>query len=448
LIKNSNDIVLTTEPVQQNHKQKLTGQEFNTHKSIFQLLPIFIVSMLVLGCRKDSDNEYPEIQIQSPNAQSVYQYNDDLPIKITFTDNIILQEISIELVNLTDMRVFSSSRLFPDQAAYNYNESITLNDRYWPSGQMFMRVIASDGTHTTTQIQEFYYGEAPIEIEDEWRVISNNPGYSIFNQHDQLIHSDLKEYACGGYEPRTGKYWLAHTDGSLINRSINADYTLSTFLLSTFPSCCFYDPALEKHFIGGENGNIWTWQNGNIQSLVSDDNKKVRQISSRNGNLFVWKEEPVTGQDYVFVYNIDSGVLINAIVATFNIESISEFNSNQIVVTGNENNQAKFGFIQSNSEVISQNFTLTETSPIQKTWPALDGAIWALHETGLIFYHSGLSYMQVINGIHPIKIITDKSNHQYRVITTDYIYAIDSQLNNSLLDVQKNIIDYFILYNK
>ena len=139
---------------------------------------------------------------------------------------------------------------------------------------------------------------------------------------------------------------------------------------------------------------------------------------------------------------------MNSIIATYEIESISELNTHQIVVTGNENNQAKFGLIQSNSEVITQNFTLTETSPIQNTWPALDGGIWALHETGLIFYHSELSNMQVINEIQPKKIITDKSNHQYRIITSNHIYAIDSQLNISLMDVQKNIIDYFILYNR
>jgi len=409
---------------------------------------MFSFIILVLGCRKDLDNQLPEIQISLPLALTTFQFNEKLPIKIHFSDNQKLQQLSIELIHLSDMRVLFSSRIFPKDKTYDYLQDIPLNDRYWPEGKMFLKVIANDGINSTTEIREFFYGEAPMEIADEWRVIANESGYSIFNLHDQWIHSESKEYAYSGYEPRSGKYWIAHHDGSLITRSLQTDYTISTITLESTPSCSFYATELEKYFIGGENGAIWIWQNGNTQSFRSADNKKVRQICSLNDYLFVWKEEPVTEQDYIFVYNIHSGALVNSVISVINIQSIAELNAEQIVVAGNENGSAKFGLLQYNSVVISENFTLTEQSAIQNIWPALDGGIWGLHNNGLVYYNAGLANMQLVDGILAKKIIKDKVNQEHIIITDNSIFRINSQLNGTLIITQKNIIDYLILYNK
>lgn len=411
-------------------------------------LKLLVITIIVFSCRKAKDSKSPEIEIISPAIQSSYLYNQDLPIKISFHDDQQLDVLQIELVGTIDNRVFAATTLYPNNASYVYDQNIPLNDRYWPEGKMFVRVTASDGFNTSTQIQEFNYGEAPLTIDDEWRIIQSGATYSIFNLQDQLIFSNNKVYALGGYEPRSGKYWLAHSDGTCLNRTINDDFNETTFNLGTTPLTSYYDEEREQYFIGGANGSIWKWQNGNTQSYGDADNKRVRQIAATQQHLFAWKEDPVTGQDFINVYFIESGTLMNSVIAAYDIASIVRFDDELILLAGNQNGTSLFGFLQSNSESIMQNYSLTEVTPVQHLWPALDGWIWALHDAGLIRYDANLSGMLFASGIEPLKIIIDRVQQQYKIITSSGVYLIDAQFNIVGFTSYNNIADYFILYNK
>lgn len=98
---------------------------------------MFSFIILILGCRKDLDNQLPEIQISLPLALTTFQFNEKLPINIHFSDNQKLQQLSIELIHLSDMRVLFSSRIFPNDKTYDYLQDIPLNDRYWPEEKCF-----------------------------------------------------------------------------------------------------------------------------------------------------------------------------------------------------------------------------------------------------------------------------------------------------------------------
>ncbi|MFM7106541.1 MAG: hypothetical protein ACKOW8_13575, partial [Flavobacteriales bacterium] len=315
--------------------------------------------MMITACRKNKDTSSPQVDILSPVSTSSYTYNDDLPVRIVFSDDQTLDQLQIELVSTNNNKVFFASTLYPTVATYIFDEIIPLRDRYWPEGKMFVRATASDGINTSTQIQEFYYGEAPLSIDNEWRVIHDGQGYMILDSDNQLIHSETKEYVGGGYEPRTGKYWIAHSDGSLINRSTSSDYTLSTFTLATIPVTTYYGKEREEYFIGCANGSIWKWQNGNVQSFVLGDNKNVRQITANKSHLFVWMEEPVTGQDYINIYNIETGAAMNSVIATYDLTSIGKYSDEEIIIAGNIKGTSHFGFLVPDSESIIQNYAFT-----------------------------------------------------------------------------------------
>ncbi len=407
-----------------------------------------MISAIITACRKPKDNTSPRIEILSPQLQSSYSYSEILPVRITFSDEQPLDQVQIELVRTDDQIVFFAKTLYPNVATYVFDENILLQDRYWPEGEMFLRVTASDGTNTSAQIRSIDYGEAPLTLDNEWRILRDGQGYSVFSLQNQLIHSESKGYVCGGYEPRTGKYWFAHNDGTLVSRSVTNEYEVSTFNLGAIPLTSNYALHLEQFFLGCENGSIWKWQNGNVQSFVASDNRKVRQIASTNDHLFVWKEDPVTGQDHIFVYYIQSGAQMNSVISTFDIASIVNSSNQKILVAGNSNGNSQFGWLQPQSEAILSNFTFTETSPVQNLWPAINGGFFAMHNTGLIYYSADLTSMQSAEGILPLQILIDPVHLQYRVITSNGVYRMDIDLNSSVFIPQKNIIDYILLYNK
>ena len=400
------------------------------------------------ACRKHKDNTSPQIEILSPAIQSSYAYNDILLVSIQFSDDNILNQLQIELVSSYNNRVLYSSTYYLEVATYVFNESISLQDRYWPEGEIFLRATASDGINTSTQIRELYYGEAPLTIDNEWRIAEVSQGYSIFNLQDELILAETKEYVGGGYEPRSGKYWVAHGDGTLASRSIAEEYDVSTFSLGSKPLTSFYDRDLEQFFIGCENGSIWKWQNGNVQSFVVSDNQKVRQITANSTHLFVWKEESVTGQDHICIYNILSGTLVNSVISSFNIASIAHSTGEKILVAGNDNGTAQFRWLQSDSEALLAFFTFTEISAVKHVWQAMNGGVFALHDSGLFYYSADLASMQFVAGILPINIIIDYANQEYLLLNANGVYRLDTTLNNSVFIAQGNIIDYILLYNK
>ena len=407
-----------------------------------------IIALILLACKKKEDTESPQIEILSPQLFATYSYPGNLPIHFIAKDNHELKKLQVEVIRTADMQVFYTKDIYPNEANYPFEESLPLDDKYWPQGEMFLRITASDRNNSSTQIREFNYGEAPLTIDDEWRIIQSGYTYSIFNLQDQLIYTNNKVYSFGGYEPRSGKYWLAHSDGTCLNRNITDEFNETTFNLGTTPLTSYYDEEREQYFIGGENGSIWKWQNGNTQSYAGTDNKRVRQIAATQQHLFAWKEDPVTGQDLIFVYFIDSGILMNSVIATYDLASIIRFDEELILVAGNQNGTSRFGFLQSNSVAIMQNYSLTEVTPVQHLWSALDGWIWALHDAGLIRYDANLSGMLLAAGIEPLKIIIDRVQQQYKIITTSGVYLIDAQFNILGFTPYNNMADYFILYNK
>ena len=412
------------------------------------LTGIGIFALLCSSCSKNKDRIPPQIQITHPAIQSSFSYNETLTVRADVSDDIRLEEVIIELVSSTDLRVLYYSVLHPDISTYTFEQNIPLLDRYWESGKMFVRVTANDGFNTALQIKEFYYNELPRMNHNEWRVVQNPQSYFILNLQDEVIHTEYLEYVCGGYEPRTEKFWIAHGDGSLISRALWNETSLSSFMLGSKPTTSHYSEEYEKFFIGCENGAIWSWQNGSIQGFREAEDSKVKAITSCNDLIYVWREEPVTGQDFIAVYRLENGTIINSIVAENELTAITKFNNDKIIVAANVNGVATFGFVEAYSSAITQNYTQTEITSVQNLWPSLTGGIFALQEIGLISYNQDLTAMQTIQGIRPSKIITDLAGQEYRMITQEGVYRLNSQHEGQLISSKQNIIDYLIIYNK
>ncbi|MCU0436156.1 MAG: hypothetical protein MUC87_22055 [Bacteroidia bacterium] len=123
-----------------------------------------LVLVVLWSCRRQNDEEPPRISFIQPAAGINVSAFDTLRLVIKVSDNEMLSECGIRVVNSALVPVFpevvQSLSGREDTVRMNY----VLNDARVPSGTCYIEVRVSDGPNNARQYRQIQFAEAPLQL--------------------------------------------------------------------------------------------------------------------------------------------------------------------------------------------------------------------------------------------------------------------------------------------
>jgi hypothetical protein len=116
-----------------------------TQNIVFSVL---IVTSFFFACKKKKDEELPKIEIVSPSIGDKYNDDNDIDFIINVSDNVIVENIKVNLVDADKRAVSSTLTEFPKQKKYEWKSYVTIDaSKINASGTYYLNFVANDGTN-------------------------------------------------------------------------------------------------------------------------------------------------------------------------------------------------------------------------------------------------------------------------------------------------------------
>lgn len=128
-----------------------------TQNIVFSVL---IVTSFFFACKKKKDEELPKIEIVSPNTGDNFNDNNDVDFTINVSDNVMIENLKVNLVDADKRAVSSTLTEFPKQKKYEWKSYITIDaSKINASGTYYLNFVANDGTNVESVYLPVYITE-------------------------------------------------------------------------------------------------------------------------------------------------------------------------------------------------------------------------------------------------------------------------------------------------
>lgn len=244
-----------------------------------RLLIFLLISILFSQCKKDEDEEVPQVFFEYPTENQSYKVLDLISLKIRASDNQKLERLSVSLVKANGKQlVLSAKSIELNQASYVWETNYLLSDSLLESGNYFLKAEAFDGNNSFSAfrlIRVEALAKRRIGILAALNHSSSAEVYEFSNgQSKLLLHSisTLKEIACNSYDQAL---WLLPNKGNEINayRLKSSEKVYQAEVMSSF-SNPFEDLVVS-----------------NRQTFYSHSGGRVKGVSSVFGDNFLHQAE-------------------------------------------------------------------------------------------------------------------------------------------------------------
>jgi len=116
------------------------------------------------GCRKDDDGEPPTVRILSPTAASTFALPATIPVRIAVTDDHIVENVVIDLVNADGISIAASVSASVNATSATIERDLIIADERLRSGTYTLAVRASDGSNDGRAFQGITLLETPLRL--------------------------------------------------------------------------------------------------------------------------------------------------------------------------------------------------------------------------------------------------------------------------------------------
>ena len=237
-----------------------------------QILISICFMLLYCSCTKSDDNP-PEVYVQSPLTNESFQLPCEIKVSGYVVDNDKVDRVEVDLVSENSSAILQGVDLDGDSSYFSYDLSLFLEDRLLLNGNYFINIKAYDefGNFSSKYIS-IYLNEIPKTLESLIYITSNTNQTFIYQQ-DSLGSSQLvKQFP--------GKHLLSIGNSRSQHLFVGSDQNGEFFDLSNFNNLCNVPVVSTNYplFIDGSKSN-----NGNQSHLVLGDGR----INSynKNGNI-------------------------------------------------------------------------------------------------------------------------------------------------------------------
>lgn len=425
------------------------------------------ISLLLAGCKKDSDDFGPKITINAPFENQGFSVYDDIYITGNATDETKVMKINISLVDANYNAVHKTIPVILSSTSSQslaFNAYYLLDNIHLESGLYFLKISASDGKNDSKTYRQLFITAVPKAVQQvfitSYATTSQTNLYTINGSFSglTLFHSFSGDYSgssvSGYYQQATmcGRSTGALTSVKISNNSIN--YNVPAVISSNPYFTGFYADD-QKTYIARYDGYIRCYDHsGNVINGAMSNTGYCAQQMCLNDNFIVAEErEKITGAKILVTF-FENGSPQQQCSLAQDVIAFCEKDDFNIFIFGN--NSSGQGVLQLFDRI--NNFIW---NPYPSALPvgAILSAVKIDNDTYLIGHSNGTIYKYqfasssitpYLTGYTAVKLKYDFINNEvyvaedFRITSFDYSSAV---LNNSVISAEA-ITDINLLYNR
>jgi len=165
----------------------------------FLVLLITICLLVVLSCKKVTDDVDPTVIIEFPLENETFNLPDTMLIKAVVSDDKDIESIQIVITNMSFVPVFGGYSFPPKGNPTTIEDELVLDDILMESGIYYLKIKAFDGTNSKNSYRKIYINEVPRKLEDVI-IITKNTGNLSVQSIDQTFSLSTLFNVSGSFE--------------------------------------------------------------------------------------------------------------------------------------------------------------------------------------------------------------------------------------------------------
>lgn len=176
---------------------------------------LFLIPLFLFSCKKDQDEIFPVIEIQSPANGFQANVYDTLHVRIHVTDNMHLGSMNVRLATTQLAPVLSVVSIPVDGKSYDAVFDYVINNPRIVSGNYYLSVDVSDGHNTARAYSDIYVTGIPRALDGFFAATIPTPGtLSIYKGDTSWTSSLFTSYTSDFTDMTVNNYWQqVYTDG-------------------------------------------------------------------------------------------------------------------------------------------------------------------------------------------------------------------------------------------
>lgn len=387
---------------------------------------------LMQSCRKETDKEFPKIDILVPSENQYFYLPDTIPITVDVSDNKSLEYVRLMVANENFVAVAPTITRYPDENPTTIAQAIAVNDVQLPSGEYYVIVTAFDGVNEKTEYRKI--GLIAVEKKFMGVVFVDDAGNSQVDMYrvdtlysKQLLATKPNDFGGSAVSSINQSYYLmGDVLGAMQSVKLNTegvDWSIAANPLPPAPyytGVCTYDGRV--YFSSYDSKIQGAGKAGNVILTIETGNY-VPFTLHRQGEMLLSEERQVSsGQKRLAQYYEATGAYKGAVTLDMEIVSFCERSANHVLVFGNNGNQ---GHMQ-DYDIENNGFYEPHSMPAGKvisTCRIDENNFMIGHETGILWYRYNA------NSLVTFKAGVQASGIQYNDVDNIIIASSDDELN-------------------
>ncbi len=303
------------------------------------------------SCKRDKDNEAPNITVSKPYENQQFSVYDTITIKAIIGDETVVEQVDFTITDDNKVPVQPTTSLFFSQKDVSITSYIHITNKNLSSGNYYLWIRATDGTNIRNKYirifiyelerkldQVFVFGYADTTTINVY-TLDSNILIKAFDYHSDYCATAINSefgilYSCGKFY---GNLFAFNT----------SDYsTLWGIPVVSNPPFPFFNDIFYCNkllYTSFYNGFVRGYDlNGSVKYAAIAPNNIIPDKIYAKGNFLFCDHSLVSGSNRIFgLYYLVSGASKQQISSTMKVVTISEQSNNSIFVFGNENYQGK-----------------------------------------------------------------------------------------------------------
>lgn len=432
-------------------------------KIIRNILIILLISMLFVGCKKDSDDFGPKVIINNPIENQIFNVFDDILVTGTVKDDTKITSVSISLVDGNYAPVHRTVPVSVSSPSMSINTYYLLDNIHLESGIYYLHITASDGTNDSHTYQKIFLNAVPKVVKQVYITsfsTSSQTNLSFIDSSFSVIipfhsfagdflGSSLSSYyqqanMCGNY---TGSLTAIKLEDNSLKYNVPA-------IISSSPYFTGFYADDQKTYIARYDGYIrgYDYAGNIINGAMANSGYYAQQVCFSDNHIVVEEKNKITGSKILVTYYPNGSgqqqcSLLQDVVAFCSKDDYNVF------VFGNISGQATLQlFDRLNNNLWNPYPAALATGSILSAIKIDADTYLFGHSNGTIYkyQYQSSSITSYLTGYTAIKLKYDFINNELYVAESNRISTFDystTTMHNSIISAE-TIVDMNLLYNR
>ena len=430
------------------------------------IILFFCLCFGIYSCKKDSQPDYPSVQISSPYSLAVFNVPASIQVTGHASDSKSLTSVTVYIGSSQNTPVEETLQIPITSNSMNISCSYVLNDIHLASGEYYMTITASNGTNIASAFQQIYVNAVPRKRTAIYAITRDASGVHAWGIDSSFAASPAYSYTVPGDFSSSDAnsyyqqlYIAGHDSGNVNVYSVPAATLQWTLTGSPSPSpyftniYCNNDAEFVSYFNNG-NGYIKCYNHEGVIQAVYNTGVNYYPVKTYlwQGLLFAEEKSISSNTENLLIFYEGSGTGYNQTSITGPIVSMYGYDNSDIFIFGNNSSGGAYLKLYN----IKTNLFY---SPVSLPSGQLLSAAQVNTNTYLLSFSNGTIYKYTYNPVGIVSYISGitASTIRYDSINNEVItasgkmvseYAYGSITPNASVTLSDSVRDLRVLYNK